>query len=50
MSLFGTVTCVLMACVDSSGQAQLIGADWEGGVGLTPESFYIKRKPINGNT
>lgn len=48
MSLFGTVTCVLMVCVGSSGQAQLIGVDW-GGVGHTPESTYIKRKPVNGN-
>lgn len=30
MSLFGTVTCVLMVRGGSAGQAQLIGADWRG--------------------
>lgn len=50
-SLFGTVTGVLMVGGGSSGQAQLIGADWRG-IGqnpLEPEQICIKRKPVNGN-
>lgn len=35
MSLFGTVTGVLMVGGGSSGQAQLIGADWRG-IGQNP--------------
>lgn len=43
MSLFGTVTCVLMVRVGSNGQAQLMGADGRG-VGHTPESFLHQKE------
>lgn len=48
MSVFGAVTAGLMLSAGSSGQPQLIGADW-GTAGSTPESIYVKRKPVNEN-
>ena len=48
MSVFGTVTGVLMVCVGSGGQAQLMGADWAGVSGLPLNPFTSKGSPSMG--